>query len=635
LWGLANLFYGYRIYRVLLLVIFGLLGASVGLLLTREGMFYLQILAAAVGTLIFGLIAYYLYKLILILAGGLIMAIVAVTPAVQFSLPESAAWILGISGFVLGCGLAYIFKQYAIYLVSALWGASYVFSGAILITFGRNIADLSSLGSLAAIIEWVFWLALAAFGVYWQRKRLISLVLGLGVAGYLGLLRSQSPFLTLERPNLEDLEVLSLDGYERLLVLAPHSDDEGLGAAGLMMKAVEEGIDVRVVLLTNGDGFPVAAGQEAGTLLPSPQDFIDLGNQRQVETINAVGVLGVPAENISFLGYPDSGTPSMWYENWSIDNPYESDFTQTSRSPYENTYRPESVYAGEDLLGDIRDILEEYQPDLVVYPQGNDVHSDHWGLYNFARLALAINAYLDPNFNPDTYAYLVHRPDFPYPEEYNPKESLLPPVPIYHIYPDWYRLDLSDEEVRQKEAALEEYKSQIDLLWYLMGSFIRRNEVFTTHETVSLPELAQGEPFNPDSWVDAEGRSIEAVQLDPSADILERVVFPDADLKELYMARLSQDEFVACAETVADPVPEVTYVLHMRGIGFEGVIDRIEDGEPTYSTNRDFLNRRYFACSQFSLEALGNPVMVFAGAETYEEGFETVDQMAWQLVEIP
>ena len=111
------------------------------------------------------------------------------------------------------------------------------------------------MGVLASAIEWLVWLAVAAFGVYWQRKRqaegreperasrfdelkfwqagLLSLVLGLGVAGYLGLLRSQSPFLTLERPKLEDLEVLSLDGYERLLVLAPHSDDEGLGAAGL------------------------------------------------------------------------------------------------------------------------------------------------------------------------------------------------------------------------------------------------------------------------------------------------------------------------------------------------------------------------------------------------------------------
>jgi hypothetical protein len=246
LWGLANLFYGYRIYRVLLLDVFGLLGASVGLLLTREAMFYLQILAAGVGSFIFGLAAYYLYKFILILAGGLILAIVAITPAVQFYLPESIAWILAIGGFVVGCGLAYFFKQYTVYLIS---------------------------------------------------------------------------------------------------------DDEVLGAAGLMMKAVEKGIEVRVVMLTNGDGFPIAAGQEVGTLLPSPQDFVDLGNQRQGETIDAVGVLGVLADKVTFLGYPDAGTPSMWYENWAVENPYESDFTHTSHSPNENTYNPESVHAGEDMLG--------------------------------------------------------------------------------------------------------------------------------------------------------------------------------------------------------------------------------------------------------------------------------------------
>jgi hypothetical protein len=135
--------------------------------------------------------------------------------------------------------------------------------------------------------------------------------------------------------------------------------------------------------------------------------------------------------------------------------------------------------------------------------------------------------------------------------------------------------------------------------------------------------------------VDADGRSIEPVQLDPTADILERVVFPDADLKTLYMARTSPDGLVACAETVAAPVPEVAYVLHLRGIGFEGVIDQVEEGEPTYTTNRDFLNRRYFTCSQFSLAELGDPVLIFTGAETQEEGLKTVDQMACQLVEIP
>jgi LmbE family N-acetylglucosaminyl deacetylase len=657
LWGLANVFYGYRFYRVTILVVFAIIGASFSFISLRESPNLVQILVPGLVAFLFGLAAYYLRSAILILAGGVILAIVATLPALVFSLPETFGWILAIMGLILGMGLAYFFRQHTIYLVTAMWGASYAFSGITIIFLGRTFGTLRALGSgfwlgLAA------WLVLVAIGVYWQHRAqtqisgseelstanmlrfwqasLLALLVGVGVTGILGVLRTNSPFVTLNPPKLDDFEVLSLDGYDRLLVLAPHNDDEALGAAGLIMQAVEQGIEVHVVFMTNGDGFTFSTITEFETLFPAAEDYIALGDLRQQESINVLGMLGVPEENITFLGYPDAGAPSMWYENWSVENPHQSQFTETSKSPYVNTYNPDSVYAGEDLLGDIRSILEEIQPDIVAYPHGNDVHADHWGMYVFSRLALEINQFLDSNFNPDTFVYLVHRPDYPFPEGYDPQELLLPPAPVYNIYPTWYRLDLTQDQVELKEKALEEYKSQIDLLWALMSKFIRKNEVFTTHTTIPIPELAAGDPSNPHTWLDSDGQKIIAVQLDPAADILERALIPSADLKALYLARLSSDEIIACAEAADGPEPDVFYVLHVKGIGFEGVIHHVQDAEPTLSSDLAFLDRRYYACSSFSLDKLGNPVFIFAGAETEDLSSDMpIDHIAWQMVEIP
>src|SRR5690242_12652478 len=44
-----------------------------------------------------------------------------------------------------------------------------------------------------------------------------------------------------------------------VLVVAPHPDDEALGCAGVLLRALEQKQRVGVVLVTNGDGFPRAA----------------------------------------------------------------------------------------------------------------------------------------------------------------------------------------------------------------------------------------------------------------------------------------------------------------------------------------------------------------------------------------
>ena len=49
------------------------------------------------------------------------------------------------------------------------------------------------------------------------------------------------------------MEDLQLSANDRILILAPHPDDEVLGAGGVIQKAVSMKLPVKVVFLTYGD----------------------------------------------------------------------------------------------------------------------------------------------------------------------------------------------------------------------------------------------------------------------------------------------------------------------------------------------------------------------------------------------
>ena len=60
------------------------------------------------------------------------------------------------------------------------------------------------------------------------------------------------------RRGREAARRLSLLASDRVLVLAPHPDDESLAAAGLLQHARGRGAAIRVVFLTDGDRNPWA-----------------------------------------------------------------------------------------------------------------------------------------------------------------------------------------------------------------------------------------------------------------------------------------------------------------------------------------------------------------------------------------
>ena len=98
-----------------------------------------------------------------------------------------------------------------------------------------------------------------------------------------------------------------VDADTRLLVVAPHPDDETLGAGGLMQRVREAGAAVRVVYLTDGDGYPEGVRFEDHVESPRPADYRGYGRQRQHEARAALATIGFTRSAETFLSFPDGG----------------------------------------------------------------------------------------------------------------------------------------------------------------------------------------------------------------------------------------------------------------------------------------------------------------------------------------
>ncbi len=462
---------------------------------------------------------------------------------------------------------------------------------------------------------------------YWQKLLLVIIVLfGLAILAH-SLSRSRG-----EIP-LSDLTPLSLENTQRLLVLAPHCDDETLGTGGLILAVRRAGAEVRVVIATNGDGYLFATMEEFHKIYPAAKDFVRMGEVRQQESLAALKVLGVDPEKVTFLSYPDRGTPSLWKHNWTVDNPYLSSYTGATRSPYPVTYNSDAVYAGEHYLADLIEIISEYRPDLIVYPHPDDAHPDHWGLNVFTRLALTELAHTDPAYRPAQTTYLIHRPDFPTVKGLHPADHLTPPPALYEVYKDWLRWDLTPEDTATKGKAVDQYRSQLESLRKLMESFVRANELFAPVVSVDLPSAAKGDPLDPATWQDFAGNALTPVQHDPLNDFSFRHYIPAADLTEVYAALDPQANLWICAETLKPADKDMNYSLYLKALTEKGIVSYVSRNrklKPGEATARLF--DRYY-CSQVSLAELGDPWAIFLGAEVESPDANVpFDRTAWQML---
>lgn len=292
--------------------------------------------------------------------------------------------------------------------------------------------------------------------------------------------------------NAQEIEAITRT--DRILILAPHPDDEALGCAGIIQKALKAGADVHVVFLTNGDHNQLAFIVYEKRLVFRKGEYLHMGEVRRKESIEAMRILGLPQDRLIFLGYPDFGTMAIFKNYWNSPRPFKSLLTRVSVVPYKEDFSFGKPYIGESILYDLEEVIRRYKPNKIFVSHMSDTNSDHRALVLFLQVALwDLRAQLDPRLK--IYAYLVHHKGWPLPRHFHPQLGLEPPKDMQDAEIKWQTSPLDDAETDKKHKAILAYKSQTNSSAFYLLSFVRKNELFGNFSNIVLSEVAkEGQP---------------------------------------------------------------------------------------------------------------------------------------------
>ena len=221
---------------------------------------------------------------------------------------------------------------------------------------------------------------------------------------------------------------------DRLLVIAPHPDDETLATGGILQGALAAGAEVRVVIASDGDNNPWPQRWLERRWRIDADARARWGRRRREESQRALAILGVPAEAVRHLGWPDLG--------------------MTAR-----------LMAGPEAERLIADELAAFAPTHLAVPMANDHHPDHNALAILTELALAAT----PSVRPRRLGYLVHGC-----AAISGDDACIWPI--------------TDAQRQRKRQAVMAHETQVSLSERRLLSIAAREERFVTgHAVPSLP----------------------------------------------------------------------------------------------------------------------------------------------------
>lgn len=262
--------------------------------------------------------------------------------------------------------------------------------------------------------------------------------------------------------------VPTLATEQRWLVLAPHPDDEVLGAGGLLQMLAREHAAVRVVLLTRGENNPWPQRLLERRWLIGEREREHWGKRRLGECRMALHTLGLAPELVLVsLGWPDGEIGNLLMES------------------------PEA------LVTRLAQEFADFAPTHVVLPCADDRHPDH----NSAAIAAAL-ALERVQPRPQTLAYLVHG------------AARVPPG---------VALALDSEQRQTKLSALRQHATQLALSRGRFEAFVRPQEGFYADVFTDTTRAA------PDVRVRATGDALE-LELEPVRPPLWRLRRPRLEL---------------------------------------------------------------------------------------------------------
>ncbi len=355
-----------------------------------------------------------------------------------------------------------------------------------------------------------------------------------------------------QNAKIEERDTITQSEKDRILVIAPHPDDETLAPGATIRQALIDKIPVQVVVMTCGDSYREAAIANSGNADPTGNDYIRLGEIRHQESINAMAKLGLASDNIQFLGYPNGYIDFLFDVNWDDDN-LVTGKTGRSSTPYSFAYEKKAPYCGKNVVENLTKIINDFEPTIIIYPSPNDIHADHWATGAFVHYTTSM---LD--YDAEQYTYLIHRSNnWPSPPYYRPDRSLDPPDELLSTDAIWIKVAVTDEESLEKKEAISLYSSQNEAMKPFLSAFIRKNELYSKYPSIepghikNTPEL-----FSYDS---PEGK----ILVDPvSGGILEGIA-GIGDMKNVwFLEGMGKTWFVV--ETIEGIKSDLIYSFSMR-----------------------------------------------------------------------
>jgi LmbE family N-acetylglucosaminyl deacetylase len=240
---------------------------------------------------------------------------------------------------------------------------------------------------------------------------------------------------------------LSIAPTDRLLVIAPHPDDESIGTGGLLQRARAAGAEVRVIFCTSGDDNPWPQRAIEKRVFISTTARLRWAARRREEARAATCFLLGGDEAALFLNLPDQGITRLL------------------------------LHGGEQTIATLRAEFAALRPTMVVLPSADDAHPDHSAMNVLARFAFAGSLQ-----GCRVFSYVVHRRG-----NSAPWPSLL--------------LRLTPAEVRDKRQAILCHETQMALSRRRFTAYARTEEPYdplpaaglhSEHHPVREAEFADG-----------------------------------------------------------------------------------------------------------------------------------------------
>ena len=142
---------------------------------------------------------------------------------------------------------------------------------------------------------------------------------------------------------------LSLSKMDKILILAPHPDDETIGAGGVIQKAMALKIPLKIVYLTNGENNELAFLVFKKHPVLDRSGLLKMGTLRSQEATEAMQSFGFNKSQLVFLGYPDFGTMKIFTKYWGDTKSFKSLISRVSAVPYQNAFSYNLPYKGESI----------------------------------------------------------------------------------------------------------------------------------------------------------------------------------------------------------------------------------------------------------------------------------------------